>query len=232
MMGIRWYLSDGLTCAQRYMTEHIKPCSNDWHPSTVYRKDSTIALDGRSFLKSKTFHWDFSIILFAVNARDDLGARWSWQTTADLVTFGSIIETFSMREFLKWSWLDRTTRENITRPWSREMSFNTSHCTHSRIPHWQVQITVFRLFQQHRIRPLPAQGTEKWHKAATQQAPDTTLHHLVERKSFTIWRRPRRTCGPEWQPQRWGRVGRSWPPAWPTTLRPESPACWNRCRDL
>lgn len=49
---------------------------------------------------------------------------------------------------------------------------------------------------------------------------------------LTIWKRPGRTCGRAWRPQRWGRAGRSGPPAWPTTRRPGSPACWSRSLDL
>lgn len=70
---------------------------------------------------------------------------------------------------------------------SREKVHNThsgTHCTHSRIPHWQIQITVFRLFQQHRIWPLPERKTEKW------QTPATKGHlaalHLVQGNSLAV----------------------------------------------
>lgn len=138
---------------------------------------------------------------------------------------------WNMREFLKRSRLDRTSGENIKTPWSTEMSFNAFDTVLTLGSH----TGRFRLLSSGCFN-----NTGFGHSLHKKQKNDTNLqhnrhlapHHLVEGKSFTIWKRPRRTCGPEWQPQRWGRVGRSGPPAWPTTLRPESPACWNRCRDL
>lgn len=49
---------------------------------------------------------------------------------------------------------------------------------------------------------------------------------------LTTWKRPKKTCGPEWLPRHLDTAGMSWPPAWPTTLHQETPACWSRFLDL
>lgn len=68
-------------------------------------------------------------------------------------------------------------------PWIRHLPhwgvLKHKCCTHSRIPHRQIQIAVFRLFQQHRIWPLPAQLKKCYSDIQLHWNRALTLHHLV-----------------------------------------------------